>query len=148
MHCKLCQGDYCKKCIEFLPQETFSFMGKIPEDLTHDQYCLTCYSSKIRPQLIDYNATMKKAKQVLILDKPRRKPLAILKKFEEPLTVIDCPDREETVLRLAFKAAELGCNSVIKANIIYKKVRNAGYQKMMWQGTGFAAEIKENRLDD
>ena len=96
---------------------------------------------------MNYNHVMKQAKQVLILDKPRRRPLTILKKLQEPLQVENCPDREETVMRLAFKAAELGYNSVIRANIMYKKVRNAGYQKMVWQGTGIAAELDDRKLD-
>jgi hypothetical protein len=122
-------------------------MGEIPQDLSHGQYCLACWASKIQPALRRYNETMRRAKEVLILDTPRRRPLVILKKFDEPLCVEECQDREETVLRLAFKAAELECNSVIKAKITYTKVRNAGYQKMMWQGTGIAATLDSRNLD-
>jgi hypothetical protein len=119
-------------------------MNVIPKDLTLGQYCLPCYADKVRPQLMNYHLTMKRAKEVLFLDKPRRKPVKILKKLNEPLLVEDCADREETILRLAFKAAELGFNSVIKADVNYKKIRNAGYQKMMWQGTGIAANLDES----
>jgi hypothetical protein len=145
--CGLCQELYCKKCIEFLPLETFSFMHEIPKELKHTQYCLTCYGDKVRAGLVSYNEIMKRAKQVLILDRPRRKPLTILKKLKDPLRVEDCPDREETILRLAFLAAELGYYSVIRVNVTYKKVRNAGYQKMVWHGTGLAVELDDHKLD-
>ncbi len=144
LSCGLCEGFFCKNCIEFLSPETFSFMNVIPKYLTLGQYCLPCFADKIRPKILNYHQTMKRAKGILFLDKPRRKPVKILKKLNEPLLVKDCKDREETILRLAFKAAELGFNSVVKANVNYKKVRNAGYQKMMWQGTGIAATLDES----
>jgi hypothetical protein len=118
-------------------------MNVIPKDLTHSQYCLPCYGNKIRPMILNYRQTMKRAKDVLFLDKPRRNPVRILRKLNEPLLVKDCADREETILRLAFKAAELGFNSVVKASVNHKKIRNAGYQKMIWQGTGIAATLDE-----
>ena len=145
--CGLCRDLYCKKCTEFLAQDTFSFMGKIPKDLTHTHYCFGCYSRSIQPALRAYNEVMRRAKAVMILDKPRRRPLTILKKFPEPLEVVDCPDREETVLRLAFKAAELGFNSVIRANINYKKVGSSSYQKLIWHGSGIAADLDDRKLD-
>jgi hypothetical protein len=147
LKCALCQGPCCKKCVEHLPAETFSFMWKIPNELTHSQYCLACYATKVRPGLMEYNQIMKRAKQIMILDKPRRRPLTILKKFQETLQVKNCPDREETVLRLAFKAAELGFNSVIRVNVDYKKIRDEGYQHMVWQGSGIAVDLDERDLD-
>jgi uncharacterized protein YbjQ (UPF0145 family) len=84
---------------------------------------------------------MKRAAQVLFIDRPQRRPLNVLKKHRDILEVRECRDREETILRLAFKAAELGFNSVIKADVTYTKVRNAGYQKMIWSGSGIAADL-------
>ena len=122
-------------------------MWQIPKEFSHPQYCLPCYGSQIRPGISEYNQTMKRAKQVMILDKPRRRPVTVLKKLPEALLVEDCLDREEAVMRLAFKAAELGYNSVMKANISYKKVGSLTYQKLVWKGTGFAAEIDGRKLD-
>src|SRR5258708_2214953 len=99
-NCGLCEGFFCKSCIEFLSSETFSFMHKIPKELTLNQYCLSCYAEKIQPKLLNYHQTMKRAKEILFLDKPRRRPLKILKKLKEPLLVKDCADREETIMRL------------------------------------------------
>jgi hypothetical protein len=116
-------------------------MRKVPKELSHNQYCLPCFSTKIRSEVLAYRQTMKKAKDIIFLDKPRRRPLRILRRSEIPLLVQNCADREETVMRLAFQAAELGFESVIKADVNYKKVRNEGYQKMVWTGTGIAATL-------
>jgi hypothetical protein len=147
LNCGLCKGLVCKSCVEFIQADAFSFMTKLPEELTHSNYCLFCYSTHIQPAIRTYNQTMKRAKDIIIIDKPSRKPLPILDRSVEPLLVDGCPDREETVLRLGFMAAERGYNAVIKANIAYKKVRNAGYQKMIWQGTGFPANLDAPKLE-
>ena len=89
---------------------------------------------------------MKKAKQVFVIDQPRRRPLPILKSSKDLLKVKKCADKAETILRLAFLAAELGFNAVLKVKVSYEKIRNAGYQKMEWSGEGFAAELDPARM--
>jgi hypothetical protein len=122
-------------------------MKNIPAELAHTEYCLTCFAVKIQPELRDYKELMKRASEVFILDKPERKAPMVLRKHKHLLRVEDCPDREETMLRLAFLAAELGFNSVIKVNIEHRKVRNAGYQKLLWTGTGLAVDLDGRKLD-
>jgi hypothetical protein len=146
MTCGLCQSSVCKGCVEVLQAEAFSFMKERPQELIHNHYCSVCYATKVQPAIRSYNEIMKQAKEVFIIDKPRRQPLPILKRSAETLLVEDCLDREETVLRLAFMAAERGFNAVIKAKVVYRKVRNAGYQKMLWQGTGFPAVLQGDKL--
>jgi hypothetical protein len=113
----------------------------LPEELKFNQYCLSCYAVKIKPQVIRYAELMKLAKQVYVIDKPHRQPLPVLRKAEESIKVKECPDKEEATLRLAFRAAELGFNAVLKANITYTKIRNFGYQKMVWGATGVPADL-------
>jgi hypothetical protein len=118
-----------------------------PADLKPGRFCGPCFNSKVQPALAAYNEVMKRAKDVIILDKPRRQALPILKTSKEPLQVAGCDDREETILRLAFLAAERGFNAVIKTNVDYKKIRNAGYQKMEWHGTGIPAVLDSGKFE-
>ena len=97
--------------------------------------------AKVIPGIQAYNRLMKQAKAVYILEKQPREALRVLKKSTKPLTVLHCSDRDETFLRLAFQAVELGFNAVIGVKVVSQKIRNFGYQKMEWDGTGFAADL-------
>jgi hypothetical protein len=101
----------------------------------------------VEKEMMEDRATLKRARSVFFLDKPRRRPLPILKKSADALSVTGCADREETILRLGFLAAEKGFNAVIRAEVFPKKIRNAGYQKMEWTGTGFPAVVDEERIE-
>ena len=145
--CGICTTVVCKECIEFVDGVTFSYMSVVPDELKHTHYCMQCYNTTVAPALANYRSIMSRAKKVFIIDKPQRRPLPVTKQFKKAIQVKDCPDREETVLRLAFRAAELGYNAVLKTNVIYKKVRNAGYQKMIWEATGFPADLDPVKLE-
>lgn len=90
---------------------------------------------------------MSRARQVLVIDKPRRMPLPLIKKSKQLLTVRDCTDREEALMRLAFQAAELGFNAIIKVEMEYQKVRVREYQHTLWHVTGFPADLDPIRLE-
>ena len=122
-------------------------MGRVPDILKHEQYCSPCYTQYVLPALSMYNDVMSRAKNVFVIDKPRRRPLPKLAQAKEPLCIEDCDDEQEVLLRLAFQAAELGYNSVIKVNVSGKKVRNGGYQKMIWKATGYPAQLDGVRLE-
>ena len=139
--CGLCEGSLCKQCAEFGRAVEFTYFTKLPDVLSHNQYCAICYVSKVTPMMLEYKRLLRLAKDINILEKQPREALRVLRKAAKPLSVIACSDREETVLRLAFQAAELGFNSVIKAKVVYKKVRDYGYQKMEWHGSGYAADL-------
>jgi len=148
MSCGLCQNSICKDCTEFLDPDTFSFKKDLAEELRHPRYCSLCFSNNVQPALWSYKEVMSRAQKVIIIDRPQRRPLPVLKSSEQILTVTDCTDREETFLRLAFLAAEQGFNAVIKTKVESKKIRNFGYQKMSWQGTGFPASLDAARLSN
>ena len=137
--CGTCQNAICKFCSVFLEDDAFSFMTNTSEDLHHKQYCNYCFMKIVRPVQQEYADIMKRAKLIILLDKPSQRPLPIEKCGKTCLNVENCSDEAETALRLAFQAAEQGYNALIKVNIRYQKVRNYGYQKMVWRGTGFPA---------
>jgi len=145
--CPLCSTLSCKNCVSFTPASAFSFMKRIPTELSHPRYCSNCFATAISPALENYRETMARAKKVYIVERPPRKPLPILKRSTESLSVRDCTDRKETIMRLAFQSAALGFNAVVKVKVAYEKVRNAGYQKMMWHGTGSPVELDARRVE-
>ena len=141
LQCGQCQIALCKSCAEFGKATELSFFTNLPKELSHNQYCSICFVAKVIPGVQFYKRLMRQAKDIYILEKQPREALRVLKKSVKPLVVTDCSDRDETFLRLAFQAAELGFNSVIRAKVVSKKIRNFGYQKMVWQGTGVAADL-------
>lgn len=147
LSCGLCEAQLCKSCVQFLEAEDFSFLKKIPKDLSHKIYCNPCYDEKVVEPLAEYQATMEKAKNVSVFFISQRVRIPLVSRSKEKLTVKDCPDRDETILRLAFFAAERNCNAVFDVDVTSVKIRNESYQKQSWSGSGFPGVIDESRME-
>lgn len=146
LECGLCHDPICKACDQFLDAGSFAFLRSLPDELSHTHYCVTCHSTKVEPALESYNEMMERAREVFIFFGTQKKAPPVVKKAKERLSVEDCPDRDETILRLAFHAAELGFNGLVDVEVASRKVRHAGWQKSAWQGSGVPAQIDESRL--
>jgi hypothetical protein len=125
----MCEGPLCVKCDQFLKEGSFSFYTVVPDELKHTHYCTVCYTTHVEPAFESYNALMEKAKGLYFF-------------FVE-----NCPDRDETILRLAFIAAEQGYSAVIEAEVTSKKVRYEGWQKMMWSGVATPVFVDIEKLE-
>jgi hypothetical protein len=147
LRCDACEEPVCKKCVQTLAADTFSFLKKIPTELTHTTYCGLCYDKSVAPALESYNETMERAKDVFIFYKTQRKEIPLIRRSKEVFKVKDCIDRDETILRLAFFAAEQNYNAVIETEVLSDKVRNAGYQKSVWRGEGSPAQVDGGKID-
>ncbi len=134
--CEVCANALCKKCVVILPKESFSFLETIPEDLRHKNYCGSCYDEKVAPELTLYRRTFYQAKKVNVFVKGQGEEIRLMSQNQKPLKVVDCVDKDETLLRLAFLAARAGFNTLVNVDISHKKVRNEGYQTTKWQGSG------------
>lgn len=117
-------------------------MPSIPETLTHPKYCGSCYSETVEPELSTYEEVLDQAKQVLVFFKTQKKGLRVQKRERLPSRVEACPDRDETILRLAYLAATQGCNAVIEVEVTAKKVRHEAYQTSVWSGEGVSAQVE------
>ena len=147
MSCDLCEAKVCKSCVSFLDEETFAFRTEVGAELKHTHYCPNCFESRVAPEIATYQENLEKARGVYIFFKSQKRPPPILTRSKRVMRVAACPDRDETILRLAFQAAELGFNAVIETDVISKKVRNEAYQKLSWQGTGEPAKVDEGRME-
>ena len=140
-NCALCESALCKSCEHFQETDAFSFLEELPEDLKHGHYCPNCFDEKVAPVQAKYEETMALAREVNIFFIADKHPPYLLKSAKRQVSIKDCKDREETILRLGFKAAEMGFNSVAKVNITSTQIRNLGYQTSSWHGTGLPADI-------
>ena len=148
LRCGLCHGPICKGCAEFVPEESFAFLTKIPAELSHAIYCIPCYNEKIAPALDSYNEIMERAKNVFVYSKSQGKETRLMKSTEEPLKVADCLDREETLLRLAFLAAQANFNALIGVEIISKKsTKTTTYKTISWSGTGIPTVLDAEKMN-
>ncbi len=145
--CKLCENPICDDCILAPPLHTFSLLETIPEPLSHVVYCRFCYDEKVEPEVVRYAENLEKANESFIFFKTQRKEIPLIKKSKEIMRVVDCDDRDETILRMAFIAAEKGFNAVIDVEVQHQKIRNHQHHTHRWSGTGSPAMIDENKLD-
>ena len=121
-------------------------MPKIAPELQHTTYCSTCYDSTVAPALLKYEAIMEQAKNTMVFTKSQAKETRFIKRLENVVEVIDCPDHDEAVLRLAFFAAHLKYNAILDVDITSKKVRDGHYQTTVFSGTGMPADVHESHL--
>jgi len=146
LNCEVCDDALCKKCDQILATDAFAFLPKLSEGLKHMHYCGSCYDSIVAPEMDAYQETMERAKNAFVFFTTQRKETPLIKKSREVLKVTDCPDRDETILRLAFLAAQADFNAIIEVEVESEKVRNGAYQTSRWSGTGVAAEIDGKKV--
>lgn len=145
--CELCEAALCKGCVQFLDAGTFSFRAEVAPELRFSKYCPACFSEKVEPELEAYRETLDRAREVFFFFKTQRKPLPVLTRSKETIRVTDCADRDETILRLGFQAAERGFNAVLEGEVIATKVRDGAYQKSLWKGSGVPAQVDAEKLE-
>jgi hypothetical protein len=146
LHCGHCGAVVCKSCAVFLEEGSFSFYPEVPKVLSHTTYCNPCYTVHILPAQETYAALIEKAKNVLVYDKTQGKETRLMKRLEKPLRISNCPDREETLLRLAFLAAQANFEAIIDVNLTGEKVRDGSYQTTSWSGTGIPTSAPLQRI--
>jgi hypothetical protein len=147
LHCGSCREPVCQSCRDHLDIETFAFSENLPEELTHSDYCSGCYATIVEPAIERYQDTFERSKDIFIFFTTQKTRLPILKRDKNRLEIKVCRDRDELISRLAFKATEMGFNSVIEVEVKADKIRNAGHQKSSWHGGGYAAEVDPVKLE-
>ncbi len=144
--CEICQDAICKKCTEFVDENSFSFLTHVPKLLLCTTLCKTCFEQKISPEIIKYNDMMASAKNMFVFMKAQFKETRRVKRLADPIIIVDCADYDETILKLAFRGAELGYNAIIDVDITSKKVKTGNYQTTVFSGTAIPANVLEERL--
>ncbi len=125
--------------------DSFPFLEAVPEELQLVHYCPTCFEETMVPAQEKYEAMMALARKINIFFVTEKNLPRLLKKAHRPVQIQNCKDRDETVLRLGFKAAELGFNSLVKVDVSATQIRNLTHQKNSWHGVGIPADIDESR---
>lgn len=144
--CGLCTGSICKKCAEFVPGETFSFLKTIPPELSHSTYCGNCYGEHVAPAQVSYDETMETARNIMVFMKSQAKETRLIRRQEPEVKVAACADHDETIMRLAFLAAQLKYNALIDVLITPKKIVEGHYQTTVYSGSGIPAQVHEAKL--
>lgn len=113
----------------------------LPEDLKNKTFCFNCYNQGISDRLIHYAEIVEKAKKVDVFSKIQSRETRRIKRSEPPVTVIDCEDREETLLRLAFLAADKGYSTIVDVDLKSKKIgEGKTYKRVVWSGSGIPVD--------
>lgn len=95
-----------------------------------------CFDAKVAPAQQVYNEIMESAKNVQVYEKGQGKETRLMKRVVPAVHVDNCADRKETLMRLAFRAAEAGFNGLIDVEIKSEKVFVQSYQTSRWKGSG------------
>lgn len=146
--CGLCEESVCKKCTVFLDEDAFSWSPVVAPEFKHLAYCRLCFDAKVAPEIEAYEAMKAKAKEVFVFFKTESKESRLIKRLEDPITVVECPDREETLLRLAFLAAQRDLNVIVDIEIEGKKVRTGAYQTLVFNGTAIPSWVPPDKLNE
>jgi hypothetical protein len=139
--CGLCKKVVCKNCEEFLEPDYFSFWEKPDQNLLLAHFCAECFCETIGPIKEKYDSILNLAKEINIFFAADPHPPHPIRKHHKLVSIKDCVDRDESILRLAFRAVELGYNSLMQVTTTAKQVRNHAHQKNVWDATGLPAEI-------
>lgn len=134
--------------MEFVDDETFAFLDRLPEGVALGAYCLPCFDVRVRPALDDYEDLMSAAENVNMFYLSQSKESRFVRRTERKIQVDNCTDKQEAILRLAFKAVQIGKNALVDVDLKSRKVIAAGgYQSSLWTGVAVPAVIDEAHLN-
>jgi hypothetical protein len=146
--CGVCGEPLCRDCALFLDESAFAFRSSVAPELKHTYYCQGCHAEHVEPALAEYGEVMERARNVYCFTvNSKKRFIPLLKRAQVEVRVEGCGDRDETFLRLAFQAAELGFNAVIEADVQSEKVRNGGYQTSLWRGRAVPANVDTAKIE-
>jgi hypothetical protein len=129
------------------PRGAFQLKGDAAPELKQLHYCPRCYSDRIEPELAKYVETLALAREVFVFFVTQRKGIPLLKKAKEPIRVTEQEDRDESILKLAFMAAERGYNAIVETDVKAVKKRNEGWQHNVWGGTAIPAQVDPAKME-
>jgi hypothetical protein len=148
--CGLCSCSVCKKCRVALDPEAFLYMPKIPAALSHANYCVPCYDTQVAPARSDYEVLAEKAKDIYFLTKAYPGYIRVLRRHTRRVVIEDCADRRDTILSMAYQAAQLGMNALIESEVESfntRKGHSRGYQSARWKGSAMPALVDGDQLE-
>jgi hypothetical protein len=125
---------------------SFQLMPNAPAELMHASYCHACFEAKVRQPLEHYIEVAERAQNIIVYEIGQKKETRLMRRSQKPFRVESCADRQETLMRLAYMAAEAGFNGLIDVALVGKKIREGTYQTTEWSGTAIPAEIDERRV--
>ncbi|MCB0347527.1 MAG: hypothetical protein KDD37_01765 [Bdellovibrionales bacterium] len=144
LKCGICESSICKSCADFLSDEDFLFLPKRDLALQKSAYCPSCFEAHVRDELDKYNNLLEKAKNFPVYSKAQTKETRLMKRNRPKITVSDCDDKEEALLKLAFMAVCDDCTSIVDVEVVSQKVRNHGYQTQTWTASGIPVKLVKN----
>lgn len=146
LKCGICQEFICKNCTHFVDADHFSFRSRIPSELSFTTYCGTCFSHTVEPAMQKLVDMLEQAKNVAMFYKDQGKETRRMSRVEKPLSVDNCLDKNDMILRLAFRAIEAGFNTLVDVDLVSQKVRNGNYQHLVWSGTAVPVSLEPEKL--
>lgn len=136
LKCGGCEMTLCKSCSKDAGDADLTYFTKLPVEASHGAYCTQCFAEKLLPVLEKYEEIMRLAENVDVYMKDQGKETRLYKRSEKPIVIKDCADRDETLMRMAFRTAELGYGILVDVDLTYDKVFDHAYQTSVWKGVG------------
>jgi hypothetical protein len=144
--CLRCQTHIAKREALFVNEEQFALLEKMPADIDVGVYCAPCFDAHVAEALADYNDKLEKAKDVNVFYSTQSKETRFVRRTEKAIRVENCQDRDDVILRLAFRAVESNKNSIVDVTLASVKVRNGGWQTTVWSGKAIPTDIEDSQL--
>lgn len=135
LQCDMCHEPSCKICSIYVDEDSFELFDHLPDSIRGKMFCPSCFNANVDSVLSDYQEALERAKDIDVFDITQGTETRLIKRIEKPIKVVDCKDREETLMRLAFQAAQRGCNTLVDTKLTSKKVQDGKWKKYIWSGT-------------
>lgn len=147
LSCGVCASALCRTCAQFLEKNSFHLLEpNIPANLTHETYCGKCFIEHVAPALNEYETTLENARSLLVFTRSRGDETRVVRSSEKKISVADCADEKETLLKLAFVASKKKFNALLDVEFSSRKIRNGGYQTSLWNGSGIPARVDASKF--
>lgn len=134
LRCEKCEEATCKKCSFFIDEDVFDHVELLPDNIQNKTFCTSCYHEGVYSVLEESREILERAKNVDVYGKDQGNETGLIKRIEKPIVIKDADDREETLLRMAYYAAQKGFDTLVDVDIKSKKTGKGTYIKLIWDG--------------
>lgn len=142
----MCQGAVCKHCAQFVDEESFAYSPASDVKFAHGAYCCHCFDNHIAEHLDTYNRNLEAARNVIVFTRAQGKESRRYARNAPAVSVEDCADSGEALMKLAYLAVKAGYNGLVNVDIRSKKLKINFYQTTKWSGSGIPTHIDEEHL--
>ena len=116
-------------------------METVDQEILAGTFCPSCFEREVAPFCEHYERLAEEAEELAYFSRAQSKETRLMDRSASTISIKECRDRQEALLKLAFKTVQLGFNGMIDVDLTSQKKREGGRQYSLWSGSAIPTQL-------